>query len=168
MHLQVGGESDFGRQTRCIGMHRLVAALISTELRNMMERETLSASGAASGLSPLRPLSPPLRFSIFSLFFSSSHQSLAFPFPRRRRRLLVRLLSHARTHARAHALIHARTYTCTRASTGHGEKRSADKAGESLNPSKRMCADQNNGNQQSTKPKTLKLNLNPKKQNPKP
>jgi hypothetical protein len=161
LHLQVGGENDFGRQTRCIGMHRLVAALISTELRNMVERETLSACGAASGLPLLRPLSPPVLFSLFSLFFSSSHWSLAFPFPRRRRRLLARLLSHALMHEH----MYARTHTCTRASTGHGEKRSADRAGESLNPSKRMCADQNNRNQQSNKPETLNI---PKPEKSKP
>jgi hypothetical protein len=49
LQLQVGGESDFGHETRRIGMHRIVAALISEKLRSMISHEGHS-DGSASGV----------------------------------------------------------------------------------------------------------------------
>ena len=48
LHLHVGGESDFGRETRCIGMHRIVAALISDKFKAMIDRD-IHSGGCFSG-----------------------------------------------------------------------------------------------------------------------
>jgi hypothetical protein len=49
LHLQVGGKSDFGREKRCIRMHRIVAALISDKLKNVID-EGVPSSGPAAGM----------------------------------------------------------------------------------------------------------------------
>jgi len=46
LQLQVGGDSDFGKEKRCISMHRIVAALISNKLQSMVDKEMSSRSAS--------------------------------------------------------------------------------------------------------------------------
>ena len=49
LYLEVGGKSDFGREKRNIGMHRIVAALISDKLKNKVEAG-MPSFGSSTGL----------------------------------------------------------------------------------------------------------------------